>query len=115
MENVSMVNVSHVHKTSSTVRLQRLVKSIPARSEVSAEETSVLMIKAVSLVLVLKQITNMTRDQRAVSETVTVTTAVASIQSASITNVLLVKKTNTSTLQPKNVRLILAQSQMFVA
>jgi len=57
----------------------------------------------------------MTRNLAPVSETVRVTTAVVSTQSALTTDALLVAKTNTSTLLPKNARLIHARSKVFVA
>ena len=44
-----------------------------------------------------------------------VTTVVASIQSASTTDALLVLKTNISILLPRNARLTHAQSKVFVA
>ena len=78
-------------------------------------ETAVLMIKESLLVPVRKKITNTTLDLSLVSETVRVTTVVASTQSALITNASLVKKTNTSTLLRRNASLIHAHVQVAYA
>ena len=73
-------------QTNTSTLLPRNAGLIHAQSQMFVAETSVLMIKELSLVLVRKKITNTTLDLILVSETVTVTTAVVSIQSASTTN-----------------------------
>ena len=73
-------------QTNISTLLPRNARLIHAQSEVFVAVTSVLMIKEVSLVLVRKKITNTTLDLILVSETVTVTTAVVSIQSVSTIN-----------------------------
>ena len=75
-----------MRQTNISTLLPRNARLTHAQSEVFVAETSVLMIKELSLVLVRKKITNTTLDLILVSETVRVTTAVASIQSASTTN-----------------------------
>merc|ERR1719434_360962 len=113
IQSVSTTNALHVVKTSTSTLLPRNARLTHAQSKVFVAVISVLMIKEVLLVLVLKKITNMTRDQGPVSETVRVTTAVASIQSVSTTNALHVVKTSTSTLLPRNAILTHAQSKVF--
>merc|ERR1719434_379417 len=115
IQSASITNAFLVRKMNTSTLLPRNVRLIHAKSTVSVAEMSVLMIKEALRVLALKKITNMTRNPALVSETVKVTTVVASIQSASITNAFLVRQLNTSTLLPRNVRLIHAKLTMFVA
>merc|ERR1711868_275337 len=114
-QSASIMNALLVVKMNTSTLLPRNVRLIHAKSTEFVAEMSVLMIKEALHVLALKKITNITRNQALVSETVKVTTVVASTQSASITNAFLVRKMNTSTLLPRNVRLIHAKSTVFVA